>query len=1015
MSSKKQNDGNKTRKSLLSGVSIMAAAAAALTGTATTAHAQDDEDEAIVVTGSRIPQPNLVTTSPVTQLTADDITTQGVTRVEDMTNQLPQVFAAQGSNVSNGASGTAQVNLRGLGAIRTLVLIDGHRMGYGSPLSAPSDLNQIPGAMVERVEVLTGGASAVYGSDAIAGVVNFIMRDDFEGFRIDAQYGFFQHTNDSDDGYIREVIAARSATNPSQFQLPPDDVVDGYGKDITAMFGVSSADGRGNVTAYLGYRSNDPILQRDRDFSACAISNPSTSAVTGVPAGEVHWNCGGSGTSFPGYFYYQGGPQTIDQTTGNFVPFTTANQYNFGPDNYYQRPDERYTLGAFARYEINEHAEAYAQAMFSDYRSIAQIAASGNFFSVNQINCDNPLLPANAFVPNPAGDTLCTPGQVAAGTIVPIYIGRRNVEGGGRFDDLNYQSYRALLGMRGALNEDWSYDVSGSYSRTTLNRVYNNDFSVTRLGRALDVVDNGFGPVCRTGPVALGGDGTDPACVPWDIWTPGGVTDEALAYLQIPLIERGHVAQQVVTAAVIGDLGIGSPYAETNIQASFGLEYRRDELNRDTDTAFASGDGAGQGGPTLGLEGETDVFELFAETRIPLIEGGAFAELLSIDAAYRFSSYDSGTDTDTYKLGLEWAPTSDVRFRGSYQQAIRAPNIIELFAAQGAGLFNMGFDPCDDVNNPDPVSAQCIGVNPWQVTAGQSTSGGLNNPAGQYNGIFGGNPDLAPEEATTTTIGFVFTPSFIPGLNISVDYFNIEVENLVAATGSAVLTDCYENNNLAACALITRNPANGRLWGGAGGAAVLALNTNLGGLTTTGWDLNANYSMDIGSMGGLSFQLIGTLVEELIIDEGGSRNPYDCAGMWSGNANCGTPTPEWRHRFRVSWETPWNIELNGTWRYFGDTHREQNVGGQGGFPADPTLVANRLGTVMDERHYFDVAGNWDVYDNTRIRFGVNNVMDEDPPLSTSTNVGAGFGNGNTFPQVYDTGGRWVFVGATVDF
>jgi len=1013
MSSKKQVDGNATRKSLLSGVSIMAAAAAALTGTP--AHAQDEE-EAIVVTGSRIPQPNLVTTSPVTQLTADDITTSGVTRIEDMTNQLPQVFAAQGSAISNGASGTAQVNLRGLGAARTLVLIDGHRMAYGSPNDAPADLNQIPGAMVERVEVLTGGASAVYGSDAVAGVVNFIMRDDFEGLRVDAQYGFFQHSNDSDDGFIREEIARRGTTNPAQFQLPADDVDDGYGKEITAIFGVSSPDGRGNVTAYLGYRSNDQILQRDRDYSACALAAASTAAVPYAPAGTPHWTCGGSSTSFPGRFFTNGGDLTIDQTTGNWIPFNAAvHQYNFGPTNYYQRPDERYTAGAFARYEINEHVEAYAQAMFSDYRSVSQIAPSGDFFNTNTINCDNPFLP-----PNTVGQGVCTAGEVAAGTIVTMYVARRNVEGGGRRDDLNYESYRLLTGLRGPINDSWDYDVSGSYSRVNLARTYLNDFSVSRLGRAL-LVDN-------DGPDGVAGNGDDAPtceaaqaiqeyavapdanCVPYNIFTPGGVTDAALAYLQIPLMQRGETIQQNVVASLTGDLGFGSPMAESNVQASFGVEYRRDELNSTTDTAFSSGDGAGQGGPTIGLNGETDVFELFGEARIPLIEGGAFAELLSIDVAYRYSDYSSGTTTDTYKVGAEWAPTDDIRFRGSFQQAIRAANVIELFAAQGAGLFDLNFDPCDAVNNPGPVPAICIGVAPYQVTAAQSTGGLLDSPAGQYNGLFGGNPNVAPEEAETLTLGFVFTPTFIPGLNISVDYFDIEVTGLVGTVGAAnTINDCYNNGNLASCARITRAPGSGRLWTGAG--QVVDLTTNIGGLQTSGYDINANYSMDVGGMGGLNFQLIGTLLEDLIVDEGSQTGnaPYNCAGLVGGDASCGTPNPEWRHRFRVGWETPWDMEFNLTWRYYGEVTRE---GGQG-VPVDPTIVGNTFDAEWDAENYFDIAGNWNVYENTTLRFGVNNVLDNDPPLSS--HVGAGAGNGNTFPQVYDANGRWIFVGATVDF
>jgi outer membrane cobalamin receptor len=242
-----------------------------------------------VVTGSRIPQANLITTSPVTQVTAQDITSAGVTRVEDMINQLPQAFAAQNSTVSNGASGTATVNLRGLGSVRTLVLIDGRRMPYGSPSETAADINQIPGGLVDRVEVLTGGASAVYGSDALAGVVNFIMKKDFEGIRVDAQYGMFQHKNDYDGpGDLRNVIAARAATNPSQFKLPADNVTDGISKEVTLMMGVSSPDKKGNLTAYVTYRNNDSVLQADRDYSACTIGG----------ATATTFSCGGSSTAF---------------------------------------------------------------------------------------------------------------------------------------------------------------------------------------------------------------------------------------------------------------------------------------------------------------------------------------------------------------------------------------------------------------------------------------------------------------------------------------------------------------------------------------------------------------------------------------------------------------------------------------------------------------------------------------------------------------------------------------------
>ena len=475
-------------------------------------HAAEGTIQEVVVTGSRIAQPNLETTSPVTQVTAGDIAVQGVTRVEDLVNQLPQAFAAQNASVSNGATGTATVNLRGLGAPRTLVLIDGRRMPLGgiTAASAAADLNQIPAAMVERVEVLTGGASAAYGSDAIGGVINFIMKKDFEGVQFDAMYGLYQHNNEYGGPgavQLRDVIKGRSAINPSQFQLPDDNVTDGEAREFNVTMGVSTEDGRGNITVYAGVRDNKQVLQRERDYSACSLDTNPT----------VSFACGGSDTSFPGYFYGGGGGFTVDQTTGNtFRPYDPdADRYNFGPVNHFQRPDTRYTLGAMGHYEIAEVADVYTQLMFADYESVAQIAPGGNFFNTNTINCDNPLL---------SGQQLATIGcdaaAIAAGTVVPLYIARRNVEGGGRQQRFENTSFRALLGVRGQISENWDYDTSVQYSSVIADQSANNYFHKTRLVRALDVVDSGLGdgdpatpatgiPACRS---VL--DNTDPSCVP---------------------------------------------------------------------------------------------------------------------------------------------------------------------------------------------------------------------------------------------------------------------------------------------------------------------------------------------------------------------------------------------------------------------------------------------------------------------------------------------------------------------
>ncbi len=983
----------KTRNRLLTTTMIggFAALAFAAPAMAQDAPAQDLDD--VVVTGSRIPQANLVTTSPVTQVTGEDIDVAGVTRVEDLISQLPQAFAAQNSTVANGASGTATVSLRNLGSSRTLVLIDGRRMGYGSPNDDAADLNQIPEQLVERVEVLTGGASAVYGSDAVAGVVNFIMKKDFEGLQVDAQYGFYQHNNDYDGvGNLRAEITRRGTTNAAQFRLPADNVSDGESRSLNVTLGVTAPDGKGNLMAYAGYRNNNPILQGDRDYSSCSI---------GAPAGATPstFTCGGSGTSFPGRFTDFG---TFNSTLGTgrtFVPFdSNTGNYNFGPLNYYQRPDERYTMGAFGRYEVSDKAEVFAQLMFSDYKSVAQIAPSGNFFSTPDINCDNPLLGAQQRT------TIgCTAADVTAGNRRTLYIGRRNVEGGGRQDTLGYESYRGVVGIRGELTEGWNYDVAAQFSRVNMSRVYLNDFSTTRLGRALDVVSVGGVPTCRSVV-----NGTDPSCVPYDIFIAGGVTQAALNYVQIPLIQTGETTQQVVTAAVTGDTGWSLPTSSNTVQVAFGAEYRRDYLGSTTDNAFATGDGAGQGGPTIGVTGDADVSEVFGEIQIPLADGQAWAYSASIDAAYRRSEYEN-LGTDTYKVGADYAPIEDIRFRASYSRAVRAPNVIELFAAQGFGLFDADRDPCDATTGA--VAANCVGTARHQVTSGQSTSGALDSPAGQYNLLSGGNPNLNPEEADTYTYGVVWTPSFVPGFNLSVDYFDIQVDGLVSSVGALnTLNLCYGQNDAAACGRITRN-AGGQLWVGTG--VVQDLNNNIGGLATSGLDFNANYSFDwedlgVANMGSVQLSFVGTMLNELITDTGlgTASSVYDCAGFYANQ--CGTPNPEYRHRARATWLTPWDMDLSATWRHYGEvelavlnaTTGTLNNGGA------------RIDRYFDAENYLDLAATWQVMDTVTLRAGVNNVLDNDPQLSYSVGT---TGNGNTYPQVYDSLGRYFFVGVTANF
>jgi outer membrane receptor protein involved in Fe transport len=979
---------------------IMGAVTAA--GAAAPALAQENLGE-IVVTGSRIRSANLESTTPVTQVTAADVVTQGVTRIEDLVNQLPQAFAAQNVTVSNAATGTATLNLRGLGSARTLVLIDGRRMPYGGVTNSAADINQIPTQMVERVDILTGGASAVYGSDAVAGVVNFIMKKDFEGVEITSQYNFYWHENDYKGPgatKLRDVIAGRSATNPSQFQLPDDSVTDGEGKELSLMVGVNSGDGRGNLTAFASVFDSDAVLQSDRDYSACSLgANPT-----------VSFTCGGSDTSAGGRFtnFNAAGFPAYNLTVLNDTDMrnfdATTDQYNYGPLNYYQRPERRYSLGAMGHYEFGEHADVYTQLMYTDYESVAQVAPGGNFGDTNSVNCDNPLVPVNAL---PLIG--CDAAAIAAGSSVPMYILRRNVEGGGRQQSFANDSFRIVAGVRGAINEGWGYDVSAQYAEANTTASTLNYFVIDRLNRALDVIDVAGVPTCRSVI-----DNSDPNCVPWNPFVPNGVDAAQLNYLQAKGIQTGQLTQEIYNAVVNGDLGtygFKTPWATDGVQVVFGAEYRRDTLDNKVDALQEAAQLSGTGGATIGINGSTKVEELFFEGRIPLAQDRAGMESLSVDTAYRYSDYGD-TTTDTYKVGLEWAPVADVRFRGSYQRAVRAANIVELFTAQGFNLFDMNGDPCGAADrDPNASDAECIasGV-PAAYYDGVNDAveqGTLDSPAGQYQLLQGGNLELAPEESDTYSYGIVFTPQFAPGLAVTIDYFDIQIDDTISTFGAInSLNACYDNGDAAACSRIQRNPGNGSLWLAQGN--VVDTNINIGSLSTKGYDLNVTYTgLEIGRFGSLSFNLTGTYLDELVTEPGPGIEPYDCVGYYSSVCSSvlpGTPTAEWRHRFRTSWQTPWDVDLSLTWRHYGST--------VGLTSANTPLPENRIDRELNSENYFDLSGNWAVTEKADVTLGINNVLDNEPMLSASVGT---TGNGNTFPQTYDALGRYVFLRAKVAF
>ena len=968
--------------------------ASALTANAQTAAPAVDKIEKIEVTGSRIPAANLESTSPITTIDATAIKVDGLRSVENLLNNLPQVFAAQGGNVSNGATGTATVDLRGLGATRTLVLVNGRRLPPGSPRTFAADLNQIPAPLIKRVEILTGGASAVYGSDAVSGVVNFIMNDKFEGAQFEVNQSFYNHQQHDSSG-LSDVIRARSLSNSTQFKIPGDKSSDGKIFDMSMLLGGNFNGGRGNATVFFNYKKEDALLQSERDFSSCSGGNatratPVTTNGVVLPPG---FRCGGSSTSFPGRFIVDAGNRTVADANGGVRPYVAANdQYNFGPLNYFQRPSERYGFNASANYDVMDNVKVYSEFSFHDDHTVAQIAPSGLFgfdaSGPNTIHCDNPLL---------SSQWRAALGCVGTAGTADALIFRRNVEGGGRQDDIRHTSYRTVIGVKGEFAKFWNYDVFAQSGKVVYQETYKNDFSNTRIGLALDAtLDASGNVVCRSGP----------PCVPYNIWSLGKITPAAVSYLATPGFQKGFTEQKVQGANVSADLGNYGwklPAAQNGIGVAFGIERRTERLELETDAEFATGDLAGQGGPTIGLGGGYTTKEIFGEVRAPLIEGQAFADLLSVNGSVRHADINTGQKSDSYGVGIEWAPVKQVRFRGSGQQAVRAANVIDLFTAQGNGLFDLPADPC----GPSallPGGATLAQCQRSGVTAAQYGSALLDSPAGQFNALFGGNPALKPEKSKSFTFGTVFTVG--KNFSASLDYFSIKVEKVIgSAPAGTTLSQCLLTGSAAFCDLIHRDRL-GTLWALPTGQ-IIATNQNLGMLKTSGVDVNLDYIQKLPAFGSLKFNLTGTYLKEAKAEPIPGLGTYDCVGLHG--ANCGVPVPQWRHKLRATWETPWNIDVAATWRHLDKVSQE-------GTSANPLLNNSAIvlkDTTLGERNYLDLAASYAITKKITFRAGVNNVFDRDPPISGL--VGAGFGNGNTYPQVYDALGRRFFFNLTAGF
>jgi iron complex outermembrane recepter protein len=940
-----------------------------------------EKAERIEVTGSRIApsSSDVDSPSPIAIISAQDIRLEGYQNLELILNNYPQFVPDQGNRLSNGATGTATANLRGLGPGRSLVLVNGKRMPAGNPFVLSPDLNQVPPQLIRRVEVLTGGASAVYGSDAIAGVVNFIMNNRFEGVQGDVSYDAYSHRQKN--GVAQNMLT--SAGIP----IPGDKWMDAGSGTVSLTMGGKFAGDKGNAVASFRYFEAKALLQSERDYSACPIQ---------FPAGSTIPICGGSSANATGRFVDlrffaadpsiqfrpPGRPLTLDPATGRVRMFTPADLYNFAPTNYYQRPQERYGFNAFAHYEITSRARVYGEFGYHDDRSIAQVAPTAIFFYPTTVRWENPQLSddwrSQLVFRNPDGTIGTGPG-----TNANVVISRRNVDGGPRQDDLAHSSFREVVGLKGQF-ADWDYDLYFQTARVIYRERYLHDFSNTRIGRALDVVtDPRTGaPVCAS---AL--SGADPACVPWNVWTLNAVTAAALAYVEVAPIQQAALSQQIIGAtatANLGDYGLRLPRTREGVEFALGFERRTEKLVFEASQEFA--DLAGFGEPVRSLTGKVGVNELFAELRVPVFDA------VNVTGSFRYSDYESGFRTNTFGIGANTAPFKSVRFRGSYQRAVRAPDLNELFQPQvpdGYGLVNQ--DPCGG----DAPARSLRDCQRTGVTAAQYGRILQVPENGGFPATRGGNPELQPETAQTYTAGLVFAPS--RDFSATIDYFDVRIKETISSiTGDVIFNQCIDTGDPAFCGLVRRD-SSGSLWYGT--ANVTAIKQNIGKTRVAGMDVAVNYRLRLPRGHGLAFDGMGSYLDRQSIQVHRYGDTVECARQFRTQCSL-MPLPRWRHRLRLTWKPPADFEVAATWRYYGSSTVAPPV------PNLPITVT------LPPMNYLDLAGTWNVTKLITVRGGIANVTDRDPPLVLGPAPGV---SGNSFAQLYDVLGRHFFVSLTAKF
>lgn len=887
----------------------------------------------VVVTGSRIRSKNLLSTTPVTSVSQENLKSTGSLSVEEYLNTLPQLVAGntKSSNVFGDSDQTSTLNLRGLGPKRSLVLVNGKRFVAAGPKGLV-DINNIPASLVERVEIVTGGGSAVYGSDAMAGVVNFILKDKFDGMQVDAQYGM--------SGEGDAAVWSTSAT------------IGGSGE-------------RSSSWLHVNYEERELLRGNQRDLSRFALTDTGNGFMRTGSASRR----GGTLLAIPTP-NGSGGWSNRDYALNDLVPtpYVADRDAFFGATGDYaiQTPMERTNVFGRSEFFFSDYTSAYAEIAYNKVRSAAALSPSAP--NVRE-TWNAPAMPSNASWISPEIRALLDArpnpdAPFAVRFLVPDAFPKREIS-------YNRDTFRFMGGLKGQLDSGWAWDVSYGYSSVDTTEVELGDLSRRMIVEASTPHPND--PTrCANG---------DPACVlltSLTQWTP-----EQVAYLRSDNVNTTQAHEKIFSASATGDL---FELPAGAVGSAFGVEYRSvsAEDNPSPITRGFISAGFGERSPT---KGEFDVWEVYGEANVPLLADRPFADYLGLEFAARYSDYSLAGGVSTWKAGGEWRVNPAFRVRGVYQRAVRAPNINELFGG-ATQTFPQIIEPCSASANPTgAVRDLCIAQGIPADQIGQYQQNGA-----AISGLLVSNPNLEPEESDTVTFGFVLTPQSLPALNVTVDYYDIKISNAIERlAGGAIgtLNACFQSLDVNSeyCRTIQRSPSNYEI------ADFRVPLANVGQLRTSGIDVAANYSWNLDGFGiggngsRLALTTLLTWVDENTFQANPTSAVVDRVGTVGGDT---AAIPEWSANTLLGWSSG---GLSVTWssQYISSLKDRKYANAINSGSANPR--AGITNPTVSSYWYHHLNGAYSFGDGSfKVFGGIRNLFDKGAPLLSSPIEGNTDGN-----------------------